>query len=157
MDRTITADIAAPAAPVAKIVGNLETYPEWLELVTEANQAVAEDADEGPAWVITLRAKIGPFSRSKRLRMVRTATGPTGHVFERREVDGRDHSSWVMSANVHPGGANADAQDSSCVEITLSYGGSLWSGALESVLGSVLNNAGERLSEFASQPQRPTE
>lgn len=155
MDRTVQAKIAASPRRVRTIVEDLATYPQWLELVTEARTDAADDGDAGPAWSITLQAKIGPFARSKRLRMVRTpAKGDPGIeppvVFERRELDGRDHSTWVMTVSV----LADDIDENACeVDIDLAYGGSLWSGALEAVLGAVVGSAGLRLSAYASEKQ----
>ena len=52
------------------VIRDLGTYPKWLEIV---HFAEAVDSKDGlQAWSVELRAKIGPFARSKRLRMVRT-------------------------------------------------------------------------------------
>ncbi len=154
MNRTITAAISAAPGRVLEIISDLTTYPHWLELVTEALPCpTATDFEELPAWLITLRAKIGPFARSKRLRMGRTRRRamPNGEgeaIFERRELDARDHSSWVMQVTVRDRG-DPDPNQSE-IEISLKYGGSLWSGALETVLGSVVGSAGKKLSLFAA-------
>ena len=73
-------------------LADLGTYPAWLGLVTAA------EPDGDNTWVVTLRARLGPLARSKRLRMVRTERSADSVRFERREVDGRDHSEWVLSA-----------------------------------------------------------
>ncbi len=145
MDRTITAAISASPARVTDIIGDLATYPHWMELVTEATPDEAHPDDSGPAWLCTLQAKIGPFSRSKRLRMVRTSFSGGEALFERGEVDGREHATWTMKAAVTPDGEHAE------LAISLAYGGSLWSGALEAVLATVVHSAGKKLSTYAAE------
>jgi hypothetical protein len=94
------------------------------------------DADGETAWSVELRAKVGPFARSKRLRMVRTVrdTSPDGAVtvvFARREVPARQHSAWTMTVRVSPRGPGCT------VAMDLEYGGSLWTaGVLDRVLAS---------------------
>src|SRR5690606_21973377 len=96
-------------------------------------------------WFVTLRGRIGPLARSKRLRMVRTVhqppeAGAEGRaVFERREVDGRDHSAWVLTATVH-----GDAGGSE-LRMDLHYGGSLWVPLLDRLLTSEIESSRARL------------
>ena len=92
----------APCPPEALFawVDDLGRYPSWLGIVERA-EPEAPAADGEVAWTVDLRGKVGPFARSKRLRMVRTArTEPTRAVFERRETDGRHHSAWLLEAEV---------------------------------------------------------
>ena len=52
-----------------------------------------EPDDGRPAWRVELRARVGPFARSKQLRMVRTVYEPERIArFERIEDDERDHA-----------------------------------------------------------------
>src|SRR5215210_5852679 len=91
----------APAAKVFDRIDDLERYPEWLGLISRAEPVEAHPDDEGPAWSIDLRARLGPLARAKRLRMVRTEhEAPRRATFERREHDGRDHSPWILRAEV---------------------------------------------------------
>jgi len=99
----VTADLDAPvdASSVYRWVADLERYPQWLEIVTRAVAAEGHPDDAGPAWFVQLRGKIGPLSRSKQLRMVRTvADEPHAVTFERHETDGQTHSPWVLRANI---------------------------------------------------------
>ncbi|MEY4820168.1 MAG: hypothetical protein RL200_880, partial [Actinomycetota bacterium] len=74
-----------------EVIRDLGTYPKWLEIVHFADAVDSED--ELQAWNVELRAKIGPFARSKRLRMVRVQDqSPHLVVFERREKDGKKHA-----------------------------------------------------------------
>jgi Polyketide cyclase / dehydrase and lipid transport len=143
VQRHITADIDAPPASLFDVVADLGSYPHWLDLVARVEPAPADARDEGTAWFVTLRAKVGPFARSKRLRMVRTVADSPTHVrYERREHDNREHSSWVMDAQVGAVGAG------SRVDIVLSYGGRLWSGPLEAVLGGSIDDGVPRLQQY---------
>ncbi len=144
MHRTITADVTATPQRVLDIVSDLSTYAEWLDLVTSVEPAPSESDESGPAWFVTLRAKVGPFARSKRLRMVRTESTDTGARFDRREVDRRDHSAWTMASEVTEGPAG------SVVAMELSYDGKLFSGPLEAILDAASHDAGQKLSDYAA-------
>ena len=120
--------VDVPAAPhlVFPHVAELSAYPAWLPLVHEA-ATVGEGA---VAWEVELRARVGPFARSKRLRMARTEI-EHDHlvVFERAEVDGRDHARWALRAEL------AEIERGTRVTMHLSYDGALWTaGILERVL-----------------------
>lgn len=153
--RTLT----APCSPERLFawIEDLAVYPLWMRLVHQVtpldDQAAdraddradrqgsgqAADTGDGPAWQVELRAQVGPFARSKSLRMVRTVHEPSSRVtFERQETDGRQHSPWVLRATVAPAG------DSSTLTMELQYGGSLWGG---SVLQRVLDDAVRRGSD----------
>ncbi len=145
MHRTITAEITASPERVFEIVSDLETYREWLDLVTVSDPAPADSSDAGPAWFVTIRAKVGPFARSKRLRMVRTELSDHTARFERHELDGREHSAWVMQSTVENGPSGAR------VSMVLDYDGRLMDGPIEAILGAVMNTAGDKLSEYAAR------
>ena len=117
-----TLSVAAPPERVVPHVADLERFPAWMPLVhgVEVDDSVAGET----AWVVELRAKVGVFARSKRLRMVRTENGPETFVFERRETDGRRHSPWVLTVGVHAVESGAN------VSVVLVYGGSLWTGGI---------------------------
>ncbi len=118
----------ATADDVFAQVATLERYPAWMRLVHRV-EPLEPDADR-PAWRVQLRARVGPFARSKQLRMVRTVCWPPHHVrFERLEDDGRDHAEWVLTAMVD------GAEGGATLVTDLRYGGSLWgSGILQRVL-----------------------
>ena len=97
----LAADLDAPCPPEELFawVDDLARYPSWLSIVTRA-EAYAGDP---LAWSVDLRGRVGPFARSKRLRMVRTSFEPPRlAVFERQEDDGRQHAAWVLRAEVSP-------------------------------------------------------
>ncbi len=136
VDRTISTITPASPAQVYDIVADLGTYQHWLSLIHKVE--FGETTIDGQAWWVTLRAKIGPFARSKRLRMVRVVNDSPSLVrFERRELDDRDHSAWIMQATV----ADGATPEESVVEVTLNYDGALWNGVLDSVLGGAIDSA----------------
>lgn len=98
------------------------------------------------AWDVELRAKVGPFARSKRLRMVRTAAEPNSRVtFQRVEVDGRSHAPWVLTATIESAG------DRCTLTMHLHYGGVLFTGGvLERVLGDKIEAGRARLASLVA-------
>lgn len=138
----VIADLVAPCGPEAVYawVEDLGRYPEWLDIVPRAVPAEAHPDDGGPAWVVDLRGRLGPFARSKRLRMVRTvADHPHAVRFERREHDGRQHSPWVLSAEVSP------AEEGSRLHMHLHYGGALMGPVIERLLADEIERSKPRL------------
>ena len=122
-------EVAAEPSVVHPVVADLGTYPDWLPLVHDAVSEPAGEADT-PAWTVELRAQVGPFARSKQLRMVRVEQiADELAVFERREIDGRDHARWTLRVELAPAG------DGTLVTMHLAYEGALWTGGvLERVL-----------------------
>ena len=117
--------VAVEPARVHPYVADLARYVEWMPMVHGV-----ESVDDG-VWNVELRAKVGVFARSKRLRMKRTVNTPQHIVFERDEIDGRRHSPWTMAIALQ---AN---EMGSVVTVDLSYGGTLWTaGILDRVLAS---------------------
>lgn len=143
----VVAELAAPCGPEELFiwVEDLGRYPHWLEIVTRADP-LAVVGDGAPAWMVDLRGRLGPLARSKRLRMVRTCHDvPRVARFERREVDGRSHSPWVLEADVtaSPGG--------SLLTMRLHYGGSLWGPVLQRLLGDEIARSRVRLLDRVAQ------
>jgi hypothetical protein len=120
---------AAPAARVLTYVADLADYPQWMSLVHLATPVPAATV---PTWDVELRAKVGPFARSKRLRMVRTTydtTNPTRVVFERRELDGREHAAWRLEVTI-----NTTALGATELVMQLHYDGRLFVSVVEAIL-----------------------
>jgi carbon monoxide dehydrogenase subunit G len=110
---------------VLPFVNDLSKYPQWMPLV----HSVVLDADA--SWNVELRAKVGVFARSKRIRMTRTMNTDHEVVFERNELDGRQHSPWRLAISLQ------GSDTSSTVTMNLEYGGTLWTaGVLDRVLAS---------------------
>ena len=143
--RSLTADVEPHDLFVH--VDDIADYPAWMPLVHDVER-LTDDASTGtPAWSVELRAQVGPFARSKRLRMERTElVEDRTAVFERREADGRDHSEWVLRADLDV------AEDGRTVlTMTMSYDGSLWAGPiLERVLDDQVRRGSERLLALVS-------
>ncbi len=142
MDVVETLDAPCPPDVLFAQVAELDRYPGWLEIVPHATSAPPDPSgsDAGPAWLVDLRGRLGPLARSKRLRMVRTDLDvPRRATFERRELDGREHSAWRLTASVEPveGGAR--------LTMSLHYGGALWGPVLERLLGEEIQRSGPRL------------
>jgi Polyketide cyclase / dehydrase and lipid transport len=140
----ISSETSATPEKLFVAMNDLGTYSEWMSLIDTCEPTAAVDDDLGPAWVVTLKAKVGPFARSKRLRMVRVESVANERVrYERNETDGKQHSDWVMEAEIESRPKNASA-----VTVELTYSGGLWSGPLDVVLGTQVDDARERLRAY---------
>ncbi|MFM7123729.1 MAG: SRPBCC family protein [Actinomycetes bacterium] len=144
MSINVRASLDAEVSPerLFAVIRDLETYPQWLDIVHVAQSADLVDGLQ--SWNVELRAKIGPFARSKRLRMVRTTDeSPNKVVFERRERDGRKHAPWVLRSVV------SEANGVSTLNVHLHYGGSLFDGGLvERVLADQIVSGKAKLKQF---------
>lgn len=146
MDLTAELDAACEPDELFAWVADLATYPRWLGLVERVD---AEPGDER-AWIVDLGARVGPFARSKRLRMVEVERIEGRRVvFERRELDGRDHGAWQMTADLDPDGATTH------LAMHLHYGGRLWGPVLEPVLSAEVDRSRERLRALVEGSAAP--
>lgn len=138
----IVADLVAPCEPAVIVpwVSDLDRYPQWLEIVTRAEPV--EDPDGGAVWAVDLRGRLGPLTRSKRLRMVRTINDGSRFRFEREELDGRRHSPWVLEAVVEPVPPGAR------LTMHLHYGGGLSGPVLERILRDEIERGRLRLLDL---------
>lgn len=143
MDLRATATLPCTAERARTELEVLDHYPAWLTIVQSVRPAQADSSDPGPAWWVDLGARIGPLRRTKRVRMARTAGGPDHVRFDRRQIDGRAHSAWVLEAQweEEPGGAAA-----TFLTVSLHYGGSTPVPLLEAVLGREVRKAADRLT-----------
>ncbi len=152
VEQTFSAETVATPDDLFDVLSDLSTYPQWLDVVAEATP-VGGDGDEGstkPAWLVTLKARVGPFARSKRLRMVRTSIDPDTRtvVFDRSELDERSHSAWQLRAIVEP----CDAKGmQSASNLRLTYSGAMWSGPLSGILDSAAERATTSLQQFVAE------
>lgn len=122
VEKSFDVDLDAPPTEVMPLIDDLGSYPRWMPLVHVV------DREDEATWRVELRAKVGPFARSKRLRMRRTHRSPTEVVFERDEGDGRRHSTWVLRGEVRA------VEGGTTVRMNLRYGGALWAPILDRVL-----------------------
>lgn len=151
MDQQFSAELTTGPERVYPLVADLTRYPEFLDIVHRVEPAPAGAEGEPPAWLVTLRAKVGPFARSKRLRMVRTVADEGRQArFERAEIDGRSHSAWVLEATVATRPADDGRADASTLTMRLAYSGGLWSSALDGLLRSQVDRAAAKLDSLAA-------
>ena len=143
MDLDASLDAPCPPAELFAWVDDLARYPQWLSIVTRAEP----DGDGG--WLVDLRGRVGPLARSKRLRMARTGFEPDRFaLFERAERDGRQHSPWVLWAEVTPAPAGSH------LAMRLHYGGSLWGAVIERMLRDEIDSSRRRLLQLVSERTR---
>jgi len=141
VDVTASLEAAVEGEALFGVVSDLGTYPDWLEIVPRADPLPTESGDDGPVWSVDLRGQLGPLRRSKRLRMVRTVLSPaTSVVFERRELDGRTHSDWILRAHV-----DTPRVGTSRLTMDLHYGGSMWMPMLDRLLTEEIERSRTRL------------
>ena len=139
MDVHASVDAIVSAEQLFSKVSDLSTYTEWLDIVHGVE--ILSDVNGSPAWQVELRARLGPFARSKRLHMVRTNfDAPRVVVFERQESDDKQHSTWVLRATIDP------TPTGSTLHMHLHYGGSLFTGGvLERILADQIRQGSDRL------------
>lgn len=145
----VNAELVAPCGveELFSWVDDLAKYPEWLEIVPRAEAAEPHPDDAGPAWSVDLLGRLGPLARSKRLRMVRTVHEPNRLVrFERADHDGREHSAWILEAEVRP------AEGESVLSMRLHYGGALGGPLVEKLLSDEIEKSRPRLRDLVSKP-----
>ena len=132
--------VPADPATVFPFVVDLGEYQQWLPLVHSA------EPDGDAAWRVELRAQVGPFARSKQLRMARTeSVADRLAVFERAEVDVREHARWALRCELSGSG------EDTLVTMDLSYDGRLWTaGILERVLDEEVRRGRSGLVDLVS-------
>jgi Polyketide cyclase / dehydrase and lipid transport len=142
MKATITeAFPGASQAALFEQIATLDRYPPWMRLVHRVTPLPPDAA--GPAWWVELRARVGPFTRSKQLRMVRTRFVENEMVrFERVQNDDRDHAEWILMGEV------STADNGAELTMHLEYTGELWS---MSVLGRILDDEVRRSTAALAQ------
>ena len=151
MHTTESVTLAAAVDDVFPFVADLAEYPRWQPLVHAATP-IDVVADGHPAWDVEIRARVGPFARSKRLRMERTehVLGRLA-VFERAEIDGRQHAGWTLRVELESGPDAGAASPTTTVTMQLAYDGRLWTGGiLESVLDDRIRRGREGLAALVS-------
>ena len=148
MDVTANVDVPVSVEKLFAYISDLKNYESWLEMVHSVTPVDHDAADSHHviAWTVELRARLGPFARSKRLRMIRASCeAPHRVVFERAENDGRSHSAWVLGATV------SQTDNGSSLQTDLHYSGSLFTGGLlERALADQINQGREKLIQLLS-------
>ena len=146
MRTTESVTLDATPADVYPFVSDLAMYPRWLPMVHDAVRAVSPDGAP-PAWMVELRATVGPFARSKQLRMELAEAQPDRlAVFERAEHDGREHARWALRVEL-----GAPDPATTIVTMHLAYDGALWTGGvLEAVLDDQVRRGRSGLAALVS-------
>ncbi|MCH1512312.1 MAG: SRPBCC family protein [Acidimicrobiales bacterium] len=130
MRQMIEVDLRSSPEQVFSALENLKAYEKWLGFID-----VVEELDIGtevPCWDVTLRAEIGPFSRLKKLRMVRFVSEPYKEIgFVRRESDDKVHSDWNLNVRIESKETNRCT-----VFLEVTYSGRFWSKPLQGVFNS---------------------
>jgi hypothetical protein len=149
----IEARLNTPAAQsqVLAFVEDLGAYPQWMSLVHRAEPRAESVAGAVDTWNVELRAKVGPFARSKQLRMVRTVyeRGDVARiVFERREVDDRQHAMWRLTVTV---AAANDSSGGAELVMQLHYDGRLFVSVVEAILRQHIDAGRARLAELLAR------
>jgi hypothetical protein len=147
VDLTAAAAVASPPAVVFAALQDLGTYPRWLAIVGGATPVAAVGEEGGPAWLVDLVGRVGPFTKRKRVRMVRTGHDPQGGTvrYERREHDGRSHNAWILTAAASPLPAAAHGTD---VHVHLHYSGGRSLPGVDLLLRQETRRAGELLQAY---------
>ena len=149
VDIDAAAVLAAPPDQAWPVIADLGTYADWLGIVRRSSVAAAHADDAGPAWDVELGAKVGPFWRTKRVRMVRVRVDERSSVrFERVEHDGRSHSSWVLEAELSPDVGDRSGRGGARLAMHLHYGGARWLPLVDVVLRDEIRKAGPRLDAY---------
>jgi hypothetical protein len=139
VDIRVDVNLPCSAKELLPFIDDLAQYPAWMGLV---HTVISEG--EG-VWQVELRGKIGPFARSKRLRMIQVETQEPHHIrFERQENDGRSHSDWVLDAQV------TEVGSASTLNMTLHYGGRLFSNVVERALHDEIEASKQRLRNLVA-------
>ena len=140
MDIRVDVNLPCSAKELLPFIDDLAQYPSWMGLV---HTVISEGED---VWQVELRGKIGPFARSKRLRMIQVETSEPHHIrFERQENDGRSHSDWVLDAQV------TEVGSASTLNMTLQYSGRLFSSVVERALHDEIEASKQRLRKLVAQ------
>ena len=139
MDIRVDVNLPCSAKELLPFIDDLAQYPAWMGLV----HAVVSEG-EG-VWQVELRGKIGPFARSKRLRMIQVETQEPHHIrFVRQENDGRSHSDWMLDTQV------TEVGSASTLNMTLRYSGRLFSSVVERALHDEIEASKQRLRKLVA-------
>lgn len=138
MIHVVEVDLPVSARILESVIGDLTTYPRWMGLVHSVTPA-----DDLGGHRVELRGKIGPFARSKVLRMERMADADCVR-FVRRELDGREHGRWELQAVI----TSPRALSESTLTMTLRYEGRWWTPVVEKLLSEEVETSKIRLRDL---------
>jgi len=142
MRQTVELTIKADSGAVFNAFRDLENYLEWLGFIDSVEPVANENGDL--SWIVVLRSQLGPFTRMKKLRMVKNSEVLNSSIsFGRIELDEKEHSSWDLEVMCQP-----VSDDSTRVKLTVSYSGKFWSRPLEVAFNSQVEDAKIRLKQY---------
>jgi carbon monoxide dehydrogenase subunit G len=131
------AELSFPVAQVYAELRDLDGYATWLSIVRRV-----ERISEQPAWLVELSAGVGPIRHSKKVRMIRVEDeSPSRLRFQRDETDGKQHSPWILTADL----CSLDG-GSTHLTMHLHYGGLDWLPLAGMALREEMRRAGPRLA-----------
>lgn len=115
MERRIEVDVPYPVEHTAEVLADLGNYPRWINGVSEST-SLGDDR-----WAVVLSARIGPFTRSKKLIMHMTQV-PSGDglTIDCIRDEGPGHGQWHVHYSVAPSGQGSK------VCAVLRYDGRWW-------------------------------
>lgn len=150
MEFEATARLAIAPVPVFGYVQDLSTYPSWFRIVQAASPTAVTSR---PAWLVELGAGIGPFRRTKQVRMVRTVLDAESRRarFERDDDDGRRHSAWTLDALVTDDASASETGGGCRLTMRLHYGGVAWLPGFDVLLREEARRAGGRLERLLAE------
>ena len=139
MDISLEAALDAAPSEVLAEVSDLQGYPAWHGMVKRVEP-------DGDGWLVDLGARLGPFTRTKRVRFVRAERGEAdepGRVrFVRAERDREEYGGWELDAVVDP----ATGEGPCTLTFRLRYDGSSpLIGMLEPLLRAETDRSADRL------------
>jgi hypothetical protein len=145
VDASLGARFDAPPAAVLAEIADLQGYPAWHGMVHRVEP-------DGDGWLVDLGGKLGPFSRTKRVRLVRApddVAGPGAVRYIRDERDGKEHGRWELEGRVDP-----VTGDGPCtLRFRLHYDGSSpLAGMLEPLLRAEVHRSADRLRQRLAGP-----
>jgi hypothetical protein len=148
MDLSTSVDLSVSPERLFPYVADLSAYPAWLTIISSVVDSPGIDGE--PGCVVELRGRLGPFARSKRLRMVRVVCVEPSEVrFERAELDGREHAMWLLGATVEPLAGGSVAR----LTMNLGYDGTLFGPVVERLLRDEIESAKQRLTQVVAQAE----
>jgi hypothetical protein len=138
MDFRVEADLPAPVSVVHDRLADLSGYPAWAGIVRGATREPGPE----PAWSVEVGARVGLIRLTKRVRMVRAVDETARLEFERAELDGAEHSSWVLTVELRE---KAGPNPVTFAKVAFSYAGIGWVPGLDAVLAIEARRSARRL------------
>tara|TARA_Y100001968_G_C19441946_1_gene763022 strand:- start:3384 stop:3842 length:459 start_codon:yes stop_codon:yes gene_type:complete len=141
MQRTETVTVQADIEHAFSVLSDLAIYTQWLNFIDSVEPVGTED---DLVWMLVLKARLGPFSRMKKLRMAKVTSEPHKLIrFERKEISGKDAADWSIDVNLKGLGAMSTE-----IIFVVSYSGKFWNRTLETVFNTYVDQARTDLKAY---------